>query len=155
MNIFVLDLDPVVAAQSLCDKHVVKMVLESAQILSTVQSLFDIPSLYRPTHRNHPCTLWTRESLENYRWLLEHARGIAREYTYRYGKRHKSEAVLDYCSENAPKLPRSALTPFALAMPEIYRGACVVESYRAYYLGEKSGILQYKRREAPSWVTTR
>jgi len=78
MNIFILSQDPHKAAQYMCDKHVVKLLLESAQILSTVSQ-----GPYKPTHQNHPCTLWTAQGRDNYHWLVEHALELCREYTHR------------------------------------------------------------------------
>ena len=75
MNIFYLDEDPVLAAQMHCDKHVVKMILESAQLLSTAHLLIDGDELaderglYKATHKNHPSSKWVRDSSENYEWL--------------------------------------------------------------------------------------
>ena len=69
MNIFYLDEDTEICAQYHCDKHVVKMILEYAQILCTVLHELGQEAPYRPTHRNHPCTVWARESLDNWIWL--------------------------------------------------------------------------------------
>ncbi len=146
MNIFVLDEDPTIAAQYHCDKHVVKMVLETAQILSTVSGRG-----YKPTHVNHPCTVWARESKANYQWLYDLGVALGKEYTHRYRRKHKSSFVI---AEQWPceDLPSGELTPFALAMPDEYKVDCPVESYRAYYRGEKAAMLTYKHREVPSWL---
>ena len=99
MNIFVVDEDPVVAAQQLCDKHVVKMILESAQMLCTValeHGYEDAP--YKKAHPKHPCTLWAGKSAENWQWLITHGLAMAEEYTRRYGRQHKSEAVIRWCA---------------------------------------------------------
>ncbi len=69
MNIFALDTDPVTCAQYHCDKHVIKMILESVQMLSTTCSILGAEAPYKPTHANHPCTKWVRESWENFGWL--------------------------------------------------------------------------------------
>jgi hypothetical protein len=92
MNIFYLDRDPVIAAQMMCDKHVVKMILESAQMLSTAHRVLDGDEyankmgLYKLAHKNHPSTIWVRTSSENYRWLFNHYDALMQEYTYRYDK---------------------------------------------------------------------
>ena len=89
MNIFYLDKDPVVAAQMMCDKHVVKMILESAQMLSTAHRVLDGDTyankvgLYKMAHKNHPSTIWARSSIENYDWLSGHMQALMKEYTYR------------------------------------------------------------------------
>ena len=100
MNIFYLDRDPVIAAQMMCDKHVVKMILESAQMLSTAHRVLDgdeyadRKGLYKLAHKNHPSTIWVRSSLENYTWLYDHMVALMAEYTYRYGKHHATERLL-------------------------------------------------------------
>ena len=100
MNIFYLDRDPVIAAQMMCDKHVVKMILESAQMLSTAHRVLDGDEyadrrgLYKLAHKNHPSTIWVRSSLENYTWLYDHMVALMEEYTYRYGKHHATERLL-------------------------------------------------------------
>jgi hypothetical protein len=145
------------------------MVLESAQLLSTglwlvderrARRLHQHGQLYRPTHKQHPCALWVSESLANYRWLARLAGALVEEYHYRYGpRRHASEPVIDSCrrfavSQTAERLETwtsRRRTPFALAMPEDYRGDDAVESYRRYYLGEKAPICTWKRRRIPAW----
>jgi hypothetical protein len=153
MNIFVLNEDPVQAAKDQCDKHVVKMILESGQMLCAAHE----PGLspWKRTHYNHPCTIWVRSSKENYRWLAIHGLELCAEYTRRYGRRHKAEDVLIWCAENVPEnLPDVPQTPFAVAIknPDYYRDN-VVESYRAYYLGEKIRFAKWKYCPAPKWWT--
>ncbi len=154
MNIFVLDYDPIKAAQMHCDKHVVKMILESAQLLCSVHHMIsdrtDIP--YRLSHKNHPCSKWARESYSNYIWLLDLTRALLDEYTYRYGKKHASERVYDWCVINLPNIEDKGLTKFALAMPDDCKQNDVVESYKTYYLRDKINICTYKRREKPEFI---
>lgn len=153
MNIFVLDTDPVKAAQAQCDAHCVKMVLESAQLLCSAFPVGLPP--YRRTHYNHPCAVWTRESAGNFLWLAWHGLALADEYTYRYGKIHKSREVIDWCLlyHRTAALPDKGLTPFALAMPDEYKRSDPVEAYRAYYRGAKADIATWKHRAAPEWWT--
>tara|TARA_Y100001963_G_C6662622_1_gene391246 strand:- start:258 stop:740 length:483 start_codon:yes stop_codon:yes gene_type:complete len=154
MNIFAVDTDPKIAAQQLCDKHVVKMILESAQMLCSVFPNGDAP--YRRAFYNHPCTKWARESAENYEWLLDHAYAMCQEYTRRYGKVHKSLDAISWCGSNYHKLniPRQGLTKFAQAMPEQYKNSCGVTAYRSYYNGEKAYFAKWSKRETPSWFNT-
>ena len=154
MNIFAVDTDPKIAAQQLCDKHVVKMILESAQMLCSVFPNGDAP--YRRAFYNHPCTKWARESAENYEWLLDHAYAMCQEYTRRYGKVHKSLDAISWCGSNYHKLniPRKGLTKFAQAMPEQYKTSCGVTAYRSYYNGEKAYFAKWSKRETPSWFNT-
>ena len=145
MNIFVVDTDPRKAAQSLCDKHVVKMVLETAQILSTVSG-----GPYRPTHANHPCVIWAGSTRRNYLWLVEHGLELCREYTRRYGKIHKCQVVIESLANPPTEITRVGLTPFVQCMPEEYRGPDVVEAYRRYYHADKSQFATWKT-QPPSW----
>ncbi len=155
MNIFVLDQHPVKAASMQCDKHVVKMVLETAQILSTVARNNGIDHGYRPTHAKHPCTIWAGESLANWEWLVQHGLGLAIEYTARYGKEHKSAEIIRNFINLVPDLPDIGLTPFAQAMPDEYKCEDAVEAYRQYYLNEKKDIAEWSCNNAPMWFLER
>ena len=151
MNIFAVDKDPKISAQQLCDKHVVKMILESAQMLCSAYPNGDAP--YKRAFYNHPCTIWARESQENYEWLLTHAYAMCQEYTRRYGKVHKSIDAIEWCGKNyiKLKLPQKGLTKFAQAMPEQYKNKCSITAYRSYYNGEKAGFATWKTRKSPEW----
>lgn len=152
MNIFVLDRDPVTAAQFALDKHVTKMVLETAQLLCSAFPQGAAP--YRRTHYNHPCGVWTRASRDNFRWLATHGLALADEYEFRYGKVHKSRGVILWCIEHLDEVefPSTDLTPFALAMPDEFKCDDPVEAYRAYYQGAKAEIATWtKGRPAPAW----
>ena len=141
MNIFILDECPIKSAQLQCDKHVVKMIVESAQMLSTAHRMLDgiqerrpsksgktivkyyrhpMPELeeqlYKAVHHYHPCTVWTMESEANYLWHLEHFEALLVEYEYRYGKRHSSRKLLSVLSKVPVNIPRRNQTPFKLAM---------------------------------------
>lgn len=154
MNIFVLDLDPSKAARYHCDKHVVKMVVESCQIMSTVLRAHNVihDGLYKSTHSKHPCVIWAGHSRENFQWLLNLTRGLLDEYTLRYNKIHKCEEVyrvISDCIEHV-EWSRMELTPFALAMPDYCRCDEPVDSYRKFYLNEKKRFAKWKTRE-PEW----
>lgn len=151
MNIFVLDNDPIKAAEQQCDKHVVKMILETAQMLCSVHPNGDAP--YKRTHYNHPCTIWSRQSLDNYEWLLLHGLSLSGEYRKRYGRQHKSEKVIKWCMENIPQLPRLGITKQPLCMPNQFKTGSVVQSYRNYYNGDKSRFAEWKHGNTPSWFT--
>jgi len=151
MNIFILDTDTKKCAQYHCDKHVVKMVLETSQILCGVHWVQGNEAPYKLSHRNHPCSIWARESLSNYLYLCELGLELCKEYTYRYGKRHKSQDVIEWCLINKPNISDKEFTEPARAMPDEYKSNCVVESYRNYYMGEKSKIAAWKNRETPEW----
>jgi len=151
MNIFVLDKDPAKAAEYLCDKHVVKMVLESAQILCSVSHLRGIEAPYRLTHKKHPVVIWSNSALGNYSWLITHAFAICNEYQVRYGKIHKSKRVIEWCKEYGGKPRVDVLTKFAQCMPNEYKGPDAVEAYRKYYREEKSHIVSWKDGRIPYW----
>lgn len=162
MNIFALDYQPRDAAQMHCDRHVVKMVLETAQILSTVHHIHESENasrVYKPTHKNHPSVKWAAKAWGNYYWLYGLFDELSREYTHRFNKVHKSWDELKYELSTAPRnLARSESnhfsTPFALAMPDVYKFVSddPVECYRAYYVHEKADMLTYTNRRRPEWM---
>jgi len=154
MNIFFLDEDPTLSAQYHVDKHVVKMILETAQLLCgvhhvTSQITDQVP--YKLSHKNHPCAIWARTSLSNYLYLCELGLELCKEYTYRYGKRHKSQEVIEWCLIYKPNVPDIEFTEPAMAMPDEYKVGDVVQSYRNYYMGAKSGFATWKNRQKPFW----
>ena len=153
MNIFILDYDPKTCAQYHCDKHVVKMIVETAQLLSTAHHILNsnLSGIYKVTHENHPCAIWARQSKENYSWLCRLGLNLCYEYTHRYGKRHKTQNILELLSAFNP-VASGRLTNFALAMPEECKIGNAVESYREYYIKEKSHILKFTNREKPEWI---
>lgn len=157
MNIFFLDWDPIICAQMHVDKHVVKMILETCQILCAVHHLIEssYEQPYKLTHKNHPCTVWARESLANYKWLTKLGQELCKEYTYRYDKVHKCEQYIKEMSKekNFPYITNTEFTPPAQAMPKMYKSDDVIESYRQYYFFEKHSLLSWKKREEPEWVT--
>lgn len=150
MNIFYVDPDPVKASQMLVDKHVVKMILESAQLLSTAHRIIDgteyienrqvegsSPAKYRKvkkwklyderdsivyqaTHINHPSAVWCRQSVENYSWLVEHMYGLMDEYKHRYNKIHKCMDVAYYLQSPPKNLQEYDWTCMPSAMAEKY-----------------------------------
>lgn len=154
MNIFVLDSDTKKCAVYHNDKHVVKMILEYAQLLCgahhMTESKYEIP--YKLSHKNHPSAIWTRECIENYIWLCDLGLELCEEYTYRYGKRHKTQDVIEWALVHKPKIKsNNDITPFALAMPDECKIGDAVESYRTYYMVEKRSIANWKNRETPEW----
>ena len=150
MNIFVLHREPRIAATMMCDKHVVKMILETAQMMCTIVALQGHETPYRPTHARHPCTLWAAQSIANWNWLVEHGTALCDEYTKRYNKVHKSQHIIEWCAATHIDLPEIPQTPFAQAMPPQYRNECAVTAYRAYYMGEKARFATWKT-ETPAW----
>jgi hypothetical protein len=164
MNIFFLDFDTTKCAKYHCDKHVVKMILETAQLLCGVHHMTpQLPNNYRTTteqvpyklsHKNHPCAIWSRESLSNYLYLCDLGLELCKEYTYRYGKRHKSQDVIEWCIINKPNIKDIGFTTPPKAMPEEYKVIDVIESYRNYYREAKKQFVSWKDREVPEWFLT-
>lgn len=158
MNIFALDTDPRIAAQMHADKHVVKMITETAQILSTAAHVLDIAEpyqLYKPTHAHHPCVLWAAKSSGNYGWLVALLGALLKEYDHRYGKPGKfvhARALLPVFETLASFVPAGERTPFALAMPEDCQGIDPVNSYRRYYMEHKAHLHSWTNRSTPFWA---
>lgn len=160
MNIFAVDKCPNISAIALCDQHVNKMILETAQMLSYVSHRYGHHSIYKATgpHKNHPCTVWAGNSYDNWLWLVNHGLALEKEKLFRTGKGHKSADVIRFYrdEECSPDKKLSGLTPFALAMPDIYKQSCPHQSYIDFYLKEKQFFKNNKRptwtkRSPPSW----
>lgn len=180
INIFFLDEDPVLAAQYQVDKHVVKMIVETAQLLSTAHRVLDGLEvqltvekdgklrkkkvwvidderngiLYNATHINHPSAVWVRESVENYNWLVDHLFALSDEYTYRYGKKHATIQKLGYEIQSPPfNLKEWDWTQPPCAMAEEYIiSDNYIENYRNYYAKGKSKFHKWKNRPQPEWI---
>ena len=153
MNIFVLDRDTRRCARYHCDQHVIKMILESTQMLCTALSKWGFTTPYRPTHTRHPCVLWVEESFDNFIWLRRLAIELNREFRYRFSRDRDHRSVEVIRALEGLEYERVGLTPFAQAMPEKYRVPDnAVEAYRAFYLGEKMGFAKWTRRKRPYWI---
>jgi len=171
MNIFVLDADPVESARMMCDKHVVKMIVESCQLLSTAHHVVDgkevqvdtgkrkyktsvckLQNICKATMINHPCSIWTRANRSNYLWLWKHAYALCNEYKQRYGKTHSMEAMLFRELYSPPNnIAKGKLTVFVQAMPDTYKNTDAIIAYRQYYLGEKVRFAKWKTGGVPVW----
>ena len=153
MNIFILDRDIERCAQYHCDQHVVKMILESVQVLCTALNKKGFTTPYKSTHIKHPCVLWVEESFDNFTWLNHLALSLNTEYRFRYEKDHdhKSIQVLDEIA--GCTYENRGLTGFAQAMPDEYKvRGNAVKAYRNFYIGEKMKFAKWTRREVPDWV---
>ena len=165
MNIFVTDPDPVISAQCLPDKHIVKMPLETCQMLSIVASdkwglgLGSLPKLDgtpyttdKGAFRNHPCTIWAQT---NFRWLIEHGLALCVEYTHRYNKVHSCQHTIEHADSIFPDCPSP--TSFTRAMPDEYKHATSIDTFTAYknYITSKTWVaFNYLRDPSrqPNWV---
>jgi len=179
VNIFYVDSDPAIAARSLVDKHVVKMVLESAQLLSTAHRVLDGREvaaktesgrnvkrwvlddardniIYTATHVNHPSAIWCRQSIENYTWLVDHMYALMDEYTHRYQKTHKCYGEIAYMLSSPPKnLEAYDWTPMPSCMDAQYIiSDDPIVNYRNYYKHGKSSLHAWKNRNPPGWIKT-
>ena len=155
MNIFVLDNDIKKCAQYHCDQHVVKMILESVQMLCTALNKKGFTTPYKSTHVKHPCVLWVEQSFENFLWLKKLAVALNDEYQFRYekGSSHKSIAILSEISNC--EYENLGLTEFAQAMPNEYKvPGDAVKAYRQFYVGEKMGFAKWTKRNTPRWVSS-
>ena len=181
MNIFILSEDVTTIAKWQMSKHTIKMPLESTMMLSTAHRVLDgtptkIKSktgrnvtryvldddrdsiIYGTSHINHPCTIWTRQTSENYKWHFNLLLALFKEYTYRYGKKHSCEKLIPYL-QNVPKnIPEGPLTRFAVAMPD----DCIVpgdpvSSYKCYYILKKQHLASWSgkinSRPVPQWFS--
>ena len=160
MNIFMLDSDPALAAKYHCDRHTTKMLVEYAQLMSTAHRVIDdIPNgvgpFYRATHKNHPSAVWVRESINNYRWLYDLWVFLHREYQSRYGRDHASFVRLSETLRQPPAgIPQIDGTPLRLAIANTaYHRSTPVESYRAYYNGDKARFARWKNGAIPKWFS--
>jgi hypothetical protein len=170
MNIFVLDESPIISAQMQCDKHIVKMPLETAQMLCSVWHRYgqgmNVP--YKEAHKNHPCTLWAGNDGANYDWLWQHGMELCFEYTRRYNKIHKCQQVIMNISLATTLLTpdfifdkmSTEITPHPQCMPDEYKEqdgffspeVAIVRAYRQYYVNEKKDIAKWeKSRPMPDW----
>ena len=181
MNIFVLDKSPELAAAYHCDKHVVKMILESGQMLCTAHWTLGLESLgkqindfkrlrdaksyilenldstklppWSMSHVRHPCTVWTSESSENYFWHMRLMRALLDEYTYRYDKKHKAEEAYDWLLKGPPKnIKNIGPTDHPQCMPDECKVINdPVAGYRNYYLKHKAYMAKWKKGNTPTW----
>lgn len=155
MNIFILDNSHWHCAHYMVDRHVVKMPLEHAQMLSTAVRLSGIDAGYKITHKNHPCSIWVRESVANFLYLVELTFSINEEWKERYGHTHNMKSWEVIKTLPIPKLPDIPMTPFAQAMPEEFRGPDAIEAYRSYYNGAKQHIATWRHGQIPPWFKIR
>ena len=181
MNIFYLNPNPRICAEMHLDKHVVKMIVEYAQLLSTAHRVLDgekftdktannrsiqrwrltddmlEKNLYKATHANHPSAVWVRQSVQNYMWLAELLEELCGEYTHRYGKVHKVErdGLMQMLKNNFPvMLSDSGFTEPTPAMPDTYKVTNdSIRSYQNYYIHDKSRFAKWKNRETPEWFS--
>lgn len=158
MNIFYLDRNMASCAVYHCDKHVVKMIIEYAQLMSTAHHVLDgenaVTGIYKKTHVNHPSAIWTRASVLNYDTVFNLWTNLLEEYTHRYGKEHKSGLLRSQL--NLPPIEikwEKSTMDFPLCMPDEYKvQGDPVESYRNYYRHGKTKLHSWTKRNVPEWL---
>ena len=177
MNIFYLDHDVTECAKMHNDKHVVKMILEYAQLLSTAHRILDgtelsvlsatgrkkkvwqLPDnrdsvLYSCTHANHPSAIWARQSDQNYDWLFAMYQALMTEYTYRYGKVHATSRLEPFLARLPTNIAQKPFTEPTPAMPdEVKVPGDSIKSYRNYYINNKPHLASWKNRNKPEWYS--
>lgn len=174
MNRFILDTDPQIAAKYHCDKHVVKMIVEECQMLSSAHRILDgietigqsksgrkakrwtinderNDKVYQATHINHPCTQWSMQTNNNYNWSVCLLEALLKEYTHRYGKSHKCGELFDILSKPPRNIPVGPLTQFPQAMPNECKHDNPVYGYRNYYINHKARFAKWTNRSVPEW----
>ena len=146
MNIFYLDECPKKAAELQYNKHVVKMILESAQMLCTAHHHYgngdNVP--YKKAHYNHPSTIWVRQNSIHYDWLYDHMIALGNEYTKRYGKTHLSITKCKDLVYLPPSIPTVMFNQPPQCMPDEYKDKCSIQAYWNYYIGEKHVVANLK-----------
>ena len=167
MNIFVTDPDPNKSAQVLPDKHVVKMPLETCQMLAVVYSKWYfnwgndlLPkkdgtpyNTEKGAFRGHPCTIWAAENIYNTAWLIQHGFGLLEEYTHRYGKVHMTDTKLRELLQSSPmQIPVETYVDPYLAMPDDVKQTNVVEAYKNYYINYKKDFAKWTQRPVPEFM---
>ena len=163
MNIFYFYDCPEKSAQAQPDKMLVKMPLETAQMLCTAHreldgdEYADEVGLYKRAYWNHPCTVWARSGVINYAWLYKHFIALGEEYKYRYGREHGSITKLKDALEPHPDNidPNPKMTPVAQAMPDKYKDDDPIKAYRNYCINEKHYAKWEQGRAKPDWWTTK
>lgn len=174
MNVFCLDNDPVKAAQLMCDKHLPKMIVESAQMLANCFSLDKLEqsaprsqkgNARKHSYYNHPCSKWVRASKANYDWLVTHALTLCRERTYRNPdcRKHFTEEFIWWCSDHTPDnmdYRNNNPTPFAIAISpdtncrkvvDNFENLDTIKKYQMYYKYDKP-FAKWTRREIPEFM---
>ena len=157
MNIFYLHSDPKTCASMHCDKHVVKMILETAQMLSTAHHELDgengVEGLYKSTHKNHPSNVWIRNCVFNYQWAWLLLFNLLSEYSKRYGKVHATQRLRDPLSQFPENICRDSIhTEPPQCMPDEYKVENdSIQAYRNYYMGEKAYFAKWNYTAPPNW----
>ena len=177
MNIFYLHEDTNECAKQHLDKHVVKMILEYAQLLSTAHRLLDgyeyesksisgrkamrwklddsrEDNLYMASHMKHPSGIWCRTTSENYKWLYSLWRDLMKEYTFRYGKHHVAERLIPFLDNLPTNIKFGDITQMPQCMPEDYKVPTDSIQAHNYYINDKQPFAVWTNRPIPNWYVS-
>ena len=152
MNLFVTDQNPVTSARNLDDKRLIKMCLETTQLLCSAINFYDGNTPYKTTHLNHPVTVWVRTNRANWSWAFMHGLALCQEYTARYGKIHKCESILRSIEHLFTIIPDGTRTQFVNCAANNSLGidfkhiADPIEAYRKYLTNRWNND-----KQSPSW----
>ena len=177
MNLFYIEPEARACAQSHCDAHVIKMIVEYAQLLSTAHRVLDGTEgvelvngrrlkrwtlaegngdYYLASHVNHPAAVWCRASDANYRFLYDLFLELCAEYTHRYGKVHATETKCRASLGRLPgSIPQGAFTAPPQTMPDEYKDDDAVTAYQNLYVGGKARFAKWSNRKPPKWFIQR
>lgn len=152
LNIFILDENMTKSAEYYMDAHVRKIILEIAQMLCIAHNVTGGEAPYKTKgYINHPISKWIRENKSNYRWAVKMGLTICGEYTYRYGKIHKTQAILEWLRDNEPNIPDGNIRPFVQAVASDCKVNDAIIAYRDYYNRYKRHLAKWKNRPVPEW----
>ena len=156
MNIFHLHKDPEICASYHCDKHVVKMILETAQMLSTAYRRYfgDNDVLYKTAYPKHPMTIWVGDSGANFFWSVKLLDQLLYQYTMRYNKVHKTIKISNLLHKKYVRWQcwKTEFTPPPQCMPDEYKHEDYITAYKQYYIGEKKRFAKYTAVDTPDFM---
>lgn len=177
MNLFYLHKDPEISATLHCDKHVVKMIIEYAQMLSTAHRMLDGKQytdassgrriqrwrldnsnmdgvLYKASHINHPSTRWVRENAIQYQYAYDMFTNLCDEYTHRYGKVHATDMKLRELLNELPKnITLGQWSEPPQCMPDDVKMESALDAYHKYYAVYKKEFARWTKRDVPSFMS--
>jgi hypothetical protein len=155
LQIFVLSINPRRSARMLSDKDIIKMIVESSQILSSCHHIYNSRyknKLYKKIQIIDPYVIWVCKSKSNYLWLVEYLDELYKEYFFRYNKKHKSKEIFKFLKKVPKNLLDIGLTKFPQALPEKYKSKSAITAYRKFYASEKIYSAKWNKRKKPKWI---
>lgn len=165
VNFFYLDKNPSKCAKYYCDKHVLKIPIEIAQILSKIHHVLKTKIDYEKIYANSKVVkeslgpyVWSLMSLDNYIWTCDLGLELINEYKFRFGKTsHKTELILFYLKENLPPIKNLGTTPFIMTNKYDmfqYISSNTITNARYNYAEMKCSNDKWTKRTKPKWFVT-